>query len=343
MSFIFISVAGASAIISKEIDVWKDRAKAKRISERLDPYGEGDGWGFFSKDDLKRNATADLGIVPVVGEFAEKAAEDAWFDTYDNGVERDTGTWMGAGVDAVGDLISIGFAGADYGAAQAATEATKQAALEGGKQASIEGGKELVNIGAEIATETALQQVANAPAQVSGFGEFLGNLTDVAASAKDSINAFVEPAKNFVAPAREAVSSLQETIKTPFVDALGQEMGEAAFDVTGSTVGKSALGAASDPDNPGRGAATGALSGLAGGLVDVGAQSTFDTFGKEISGAIGKPIAAAVQPAVQMGQSAIAQALTPQDPAQTYLKNPYGADIWNNPYAAHIKRGKFGI
>ena len=273
MSFIFISVAGASAIISKEISVWQDRAKAKRISERLDPYGEGDGWGFFSKDDLKRNATADLGIVPVVGEFAEKAAEDAWFDTYDNGVERDTGTWAAAGIDAAGDLLSLAAAGADYGTAQVATEAAKEAGIEGGKQASIEGGKQLVDVGSELLTEAALREVANAPTQVSGFGEVLGGFTDAASSVKEGINAFVEPAKSFVAPAREAVSSLQETIKTPFVDALGQEMGEAAFDVTGSTVGKSALGAASDPDNPGRGAATGAVSGIASGLVDVGVHA----------------------------------------------------------------------
>tara|TARA_B100001250_G_scaffold395087_1_gene399623 strand:+ start:1735 stop:2814 length:1080 start_codon:yes stop_codon:yes gene_type:complete len=357
MSFIFSGAAiaaGAGAIAAKETATWKDRAKARRQAIKL--TGEDPGLGLFSSDDLKRNIGGDLGMIPVAGDFAQKAFEDATFDEYENGIPRNTGTWAGAGIGAAMDIAKLATMGQDFGAGEAVTEVAGEAA-KGALESTIP----------EVLAETAGGIAANAPEAAAGATESFNNfLADYAAATKDMVAGPVGQIQDAMAPVTDAIGGVKDTLRQPFTDTLGEGLGNAAFNTAGRLVTKPAIGAMMNPDNPGEGAAQGAFSAAAGSLLDVGLDTGIGTMmpgrdqygGQDIMGPVmnegafsnqpmgdalrdvtNTAVRSAAAPVVGMGQSAIQKALaTPTLPQPS--RNPYNPQggLWNSPYGLHTRR-----
>jgi hypothetical protein len=364
VSFIFVAAAGASAIISKEVTTWMDRMKQKRRTGSM---------GLFTKDDLVRNVAGDVGMVPVAGAFAEKAINDAAFSEYSDGSKRNTGTWAGAGIDAGMDIIKLApVVGAYAGSVTPAIEAGVEAAapvIEGTVQAAapaadaaLQGAGPILDTTLEASTKSASPfldaisagKVAEAASEaVDQSGTFIGKAWDAGGDLLDGAKGFVDQGRGYV--------------QNAFVDSIGQELGKSAYMLTENTMLGAAQGAIANPEAPGRGAAGGAFSGAVGGVANIGVDALGSSLNPGLEtlpsgdgqwgpgagpnaqspqgewnvGAFQKPIGTAARALVTPANSAIQNALTPQTPAQTYLKNPYGnmGSLWNSPYALHNRRG----
>ena len=361
MSFIFVAAAGASAIIAKEVTTWQDRLKQKRRTGSM---------GLFTKDDLVRNVAGDVGMIPVAGAFAEKAINDAAFDEYSDGSKRNTGTWAGAGIDAGMDIIKLApIVGAYAGAATPAIEAGVEAAapiIDGAAKAAapaadavLQGASPILDTTLEASTKSASPfldalsagKIAEGAADaVDQTGTLVGQAWDAGGDLLDGAKGFVDQGRGFV--------------QNAFVDSMGQELGKSAYMLTENTMLGAAQGAAANPEAPGRGAAGGAFSGAIGGATNIGVDALGSSLNPGLAtlpsgngewapgagptpqsewnvDAFQKPIGTAARALASPANSAIQNALTPQTPEQTYLKNPYGnmGSLWNSPYALHNRRG----
>ena len=341
MSFAALITAGISAVIAKEVDAWKDRAKAKRISERMDPYGEGDGWNLFSKDDLKRNVAGDLGMIPVAGDFAAKAFEDATFKTYESGAPRDTGTWTQAGIGAATDLIKAVPMVGELGG-QAAGEAAGSMIGELMSE-SLAQGAQAAQPALESVTPAMGVVAANLPAATPVAPGTWDAITSAVSEVADKGVGIAGQIQDAMDEPGQLIGEARDYVQEPLTELLGEGVGKQTFDTLASTGARSALGAATDPDNPGRGAAAGAFQGALGSLADLGLDQGIGDLGQsagiDLQKALSGPVNQALSPIAQAGTGAIQQALTPQTFQPNYMQNPYApTGLWNSPYATRFRK-----
>ena len=340
MSFVLVASAiGASAVIGAEVGTWQDRMREKRRTGSMN---------LFSGDDFKRMGGEGLGMIPVVGDFAQKAVEDATFDEYSDGSPRDTGTWAGAGINAGMDIVKLATMGQDLGAADAAAETVTQALPEVLESTAGNALPEVLENAAGATIDTAGGVAANTAEQSAG--SLFGDAAKWGQQALDYAEATKDMVAGPVGQVQDAFGAVKDTLREPFTDALGDGLGNAAFNATGNFVTKPALGAMMNPDDPGKGAAQGAFSAAAGSLLDVGVdtgmgqvlpEGTFSNQagGDAIRGVVGNAVDRVAQPLVGMGQSAIQKALTtPTVPVAS--RNPYNPQggLWDTPYGKGSQR-----
>ena len=340
MSFALVGAAiaaGVGATITAETNRWKRLAKrGRQMTHARELAGYDDPKvstldGLFKKDDWITMAGEGLGGVPVAGPFAKKAFYDGVDGDNLNpmgGASRQTGTWGDAGIAAGIDVAkaALAFVPAVGPAAGAAADAATTA----------------IPTVVDTAIQTTLPPVVDGVIEVAGTAipDALGAATDVAQ----------EVAPGLWEMGQEAISNSREFLKQPLVDAFGKQGGEYAFKTIGDVPVGAALGAAADPDNPGRGAATGAAGGAFNNVLDLGfdgldsfmPDGTPKVFGPEDLGrtAIDAAIGGAAKPIAGMGVGAVYDALTPDpyDPQdQDWLKNPYGqaygaGNMFSEPY-----------
>ena len=345
MSFVLVASAiGASAVIGAEVSTWQDRMKEKRRTGSMN---------LFSGDDFKRMGGEGLGIIPVVGDFAQKAVEDATFDEYRDGSPRDTGTWAGAGINAGMDVIKLATMGQGFGAADAVAEVAGDVAADAVTDAVTDVAADtLGDVAADTATDFAADTVGGVAANTAeqATGSLFGDAAKWGQQALDYAEATKDMVAGPVGQVQDAFGAVKDTLREPFTDALGDGLGNAAFNATGNFVTKPALGAMMNPDDPGKGAAQGAFSAAAGSLLDVGVdtgmgqvlpEGTFSNQagGDAIRGVVGNAVDRVAQPLVGMGQSAIQKALTtPTVPVAS--RNPYNPQggLWDTPYGKGSQR-----
>ena len=340
MSFVLVASAiGASAVIGAEVSTWQDRMRERRRTGSMN---------LFSGDDFKRMGGEGLGMIPVVGDFAQKAVEDATFDEYRDGSPRDTGTWAGAGINAGMDIVKLATLGNDLGAADAAAETVTQALPEVLESTAGNALPEVLENAAGATIDTAGGVAANTAEQSAG--SLFGDAAKWGQQALDYAEATKDMVAGPVGQVQDAFGAVKDTLREPFTDALGDGLGNAAFNATGNFVTKPALGAMMNPDDPGKGAAQGAFSAAAGSLLDVGVdtgmgqvlpEGTFSNQagGDAIRGVVGNAVDRVAQPLVGMGQSAIQKALTtPTVPVAS--RNPYNPQggLWDTPYGKGSQR-----
>ena len=324
MSFLLVGAAisiGTGMLISGETSRWKRLATNARKQNK---YNEIMGIdeevrtvdGLFSKDDLMTGAGELIGSVPVVGSFGQKA----FYDGIDGGKKdvmgqplRQTGSWGDAGIDAGIDVAKL---------------ALQAVPLLGQTAAPV-----------VDAAATVLDTVVDAAAPV------LDTVVDAAAPVLDTVvDTTLDVAPGLWEAGQTAINSSKDFLKDPLIDTLGKAGGEYAFKTIGDVPVGAALGAAANPDDPGRGAATGAFTGAASNVLDLGfdgldsfmPDATPETYGVEDLGrtAIDTAIGGAASPLVGMGSSAVYDALTPAPAAEDpWLKNPYGqGNVFDDPY-----------
>lgn len=347
--------AGVGTVISNETTAWKRAAKRARQmthARELAGYEDPDVSVIsqrFSKDGWLTTLGEHIGSVPVAGPFAKKAFYDEVsegdLNPLGTGASRQTGTWKDAGIElgidtGINLLKAVPVLGPTVGtAAGTAVDTALPTVLDTVLDTAVETALPTV---LDTAVDTALPTVLDTAVEVSGTAipDALGAVTDVAP----------EVAPGLWEMGQEAIRDSRDFLKEPLVDAFGKKGGEYAFKTIGDVPVGAAIGAARDPDNPGRGAATGAAGGAFDNVLDLGfdgldsfmPDETPKVFGPEDLGrtAIDAAIGGAAKPIVGMGVGAVYDALTPDpyDPQdQDWLKNPYGqaygaGNMFSEPY-----------
>ena len=227
--------------------------------------------------------------------------------------------------------------------------------------AGIDAGMDLVKL-ASMGSAYGAEQAAAEGVKAAG-SEIIPEAITAAADAavKEAPRSIVNWTQDAVAGVGDAFGAARDFARDPLVDNLGDVAGDMVFNVGG----QSAFGAATNPENPGQGAAMGAASGMfnsfGNSLADQlpGGANVQKAFSKPISQAtraIGRPVTGMIGAALQtpnpQNELNVFSAAPQQpayyndpneplpDPFADQPKDPSGDSLFNSPYG--LRRPRYG-